>query len=174
MHLHVCAPSMHVQERCLLFIRQRPKSFRLATDIGSSGRFKRNVAAAAGKKSGGKGGGKAGKNSKSGGSRGGGMRKEEAPLTEKESSSARATSSASREPLLVCEDLSKSHDGDTQLFTNVSFTISRGDRLAFVGPNGSGAATPLAQQLRVPHVALAMARVTGSSNSQTTTGDVSL
>lgn len=44
------------------------------------------------------------------------------------------------EPLLVLEDVAKSHDGDTQLFQNVSITVCRGDRLAVVGTNGSGAA----------------------------------
>lgn len=85
------------------------------------------------------------------------MRKEEAPLTDNVSSPPRATSSANKEPLLVVEDLSKSHDGDTQLFTNVSFTISRGDRLAFVGPNGSGVATHLPQYLRLPPMVFAVA-----------------
>ncbi len=42
------------------------------------------------------------------------------------------------EPLLVLEEVSKSHDGDTQLFKDVSFTVCRGERLAIVGTNGSG------------------------------------
>lgn len=47
------------------------------------------------------------------------------------------------EPLLVLEDVAKSHDGDTQLFQDVSVTVCRGDRLAVVGTNGSGAASLL-------------------------------
>lgn len=43
------------------------------------------------------------------------------------------------EPLLVVEDVAKSHDGDTNLFQHVSITVCRGDRLAVVGANGSGA-----------------------------------
>jgi ATPase subunit of ABC transporter with duplicated ATPase domains len=42
------------------------------------------------------------------------------------------------EPLLVAEDISKSHDGQRFLFENLNFTVSRGDRLALVGPNGAG------------------------------------
>lgn len=42
------------------------------------------------------------------------------------------------EPLLVAEDVSKSHDGQRFLFENLNFTVSRGDRLALVGPNGAG------------------------------------
>ena len=42
------------------------------------------------------------------------------------------------EPLLVVEDISKTHDGQRYLFEGVSFTVNRGDRLALVGPNGAG------------------------------------
>ena len=42
------------------------------------------------------------------------------------------------EPLLVVEDISKSHDGQRFLFDGLNFTVSRGDRLALVGPNGAG------------------------------------
>ena len=42
------------------------------------------------------------------------------------------------EPLLVAEDISKSHDGQRFLFENLNFTVNRGDRLALVGPNGAG------------------------------------
>lgn len=42
------------------------------------------------------------------------------------------------EPLLVLEELAKSHDGETNLFQDVSITVCRGDRLAVVGTNGSG------------------------------------
>lgn len=42
------------------------------------------------------------------------------------------------EPLLVVEDVSKTHDGQRYLFENVYFTVNRGDRLALVGPNGAG------------------------------------
>jgi hypothetical protein len=41
--------------------------------------------------------------------------------------------------LLVAEGLSKTHDGDRMLFSSLSFTISAGDKLAIVGPNGAGA-----------------------------------
>ncbi len=62
-------------------------------------------------------------------------------------SAATATSSRTKaapkkrkqvEPLLVAEDISKSHDGQRFLFENLNFTVSRGDRLALVGPNGAG------------------------------------
>lgn len=42
------------------------------------------------------------------------------------------------EPLLVVEDISKTHDGQRYLFEHVDFTVNRGDRLALVGPNGAG------------------------------------
>ena len=42
------------------------------------------------------------------------------------------------EPLLVVEDISKSHDGQRFLFDGLNFTVSSGDRLALVGPNGAG------------------------------------
>ena len=42
------------------------------------------------------------------------------------------------EPLLVAEDISKSHDGQRFLFESLNFTVNRGDRLALVGPNGAG------------------------------------
>ena len=44
----------------------------------------------------------------------------------------------SGEPLLVIEGVGKTHDGDSQLFSDVSLTVCRGDRLAVVGANGSG------------------------------------
>lgn len=103
----------------------------------SAGCGSRDVAAAAGRKS-----GKPAK-TKGGGGRGGGIRKEEQSVTDAVTSPTRATASSTKEPLLVVEGISKSHDGDTQLFKDVSFTISRGDRLAFVGPNGSGKSTLL-------------------------------
>lgn len=43
------------------------------------------------------------------------------------------------EPLLVLEGIAKSHDGDTQLFQDISVTVCRGERFAIVGANGSGA-----------------------------------
>ena len=46
------------------------------------------------------------------------------------------------EPLLVLEDVIKSHDGENQLFKDVSTTVCRGDRLAVVGTNGSGGHAP--------------------------------
>ena len=51
------------------------------------------------------------------------------------------------EPLLVLEDVAKSHDGDTQLFQDVSVTVCRGDRLAVVGTNGSGATSHVSRRL---------------------------
>ena len=42
------------------------------------------------------------------------------------------------EPLLVVENVSKTHDGQRFLFEGLDFTVSRGDRLALVGPNGAG------------------------------------
>jgi hypothetical protein len=46
-----------------------------------------------------------------------------------------------RDPLLTVEGVAKTHDGEAVLFSDVSFTVHRGDRLAVVGPNGSGAHT---------------------------------
>ena len=45
----------------------------------------------------------------------------------------------SREPLLTVDGVTKTHDGEAVLFSDVTFTVHRGDRLAVVGPNGSGA-----------------------------------
>lgn len=50
----------------------------------------------------------------------------------------KAAAASRGEPLLHVEEVSKTHDGKKQLFSNVSFTLHRGDRLAVVGPNGSG------------------------------------
>jgi hypothetical protein len=41
--------------------------------------------------------------------------------------------------LLIAEGLTKTHDGERMLFSNLNFTISAGDKLAIVGPNGAGA-----------------------------------
>lgn len=43
------------------------------------------------------------------------------------------------EPLLTVESMMKTHDGEAILFTDVNFTVHRGDKLVIVGPNGSGA-----------------------------------
>src|ERR1035438_7633605 len=46
-------------------------------------------------------------------------------------------------PLLVsCQSLTKSF-GARPLFDDISLSISDGDRLGLIGPNGSGKATPL-------------------------------
>ncbi|NOU93787.1 ATP-binding cassette domain-containing protein [Paenibacillus sp. LMG 31456] len=42
--------------------------------------------------------------------------------------------------LLTVEKLSKSIDGE-QIFNNISFTINKGDKIAFVGPNGNTKST---------------------------------
>jgi len=55
----------------------------------------------------------------------------------------KAAAASRGEPLLHVEEVSKTHDGKKQLFSNVSFTLHRGDRLAVVGPNGSGKSTLL-------------------------------
>ena len=47
--------------------------------------------------------------------------------------------SGGREPLLTVDGITKTHDGESILFSDVTFTVHRGDRLAIVGPNGSGA-----------------------------------
>ena len=48
-----------------------------------------------------------------------------------------------RETLLTLESVGRTHDGHTQLFSNVSATLTRGERLAVVGPNGCGKTTLL-------------------------------
>ena len=55
-----------------------------------------------------------------------------------------ATRSAKgKETLLTLENVGRTHDGHTQLFSDVSATISKGQRLAVVGPNGCGKTTLL-------------------------------
>ena len=48
-----------------------------------------------------------------------------------------------KETLLTLENVGRTHDGHTQLFSNVSATLTRGQRLAVVGPNGCGKTTLL-------------------------------
>lgn len=40
--------------------------------------------------------------------------------------------------LITAEGVSKSHDGLRILFSELDFTLARGDRLAVIGANGSG------------------------------------
>ena len=54
-----------------------------------------------------------------------------------------AKSTRHRETLLTLENVGRTHDGHTQLFSNVSATLTRGERLAVVGPNGCGKTTLL-------------------------------
>ncbi len=54
-----------------------------------------------------------------------------------------AKSTRTRETLLTLENVGRTHDGHTQLFSNVSATLTRGERLAVVGPNGCGKTTLL-------------------------------
>lgn len=42
------------------------------------------------------------------------------------------------EPLLTIDSMMKTHDGEAILFSDVNFTVHRGDKLVIVGPNGSG------------------------------------
>ena len=52
-------------------------------------------------------------------------------------------STKGKEALLTLENVGRTHDGHTQLFSDVSATINRGQRLAVVGPNGCGKTTLL-------------------------------
>ncbi|KAF8071337.1 yfmR [Scenedesmus sp. PABB004] len=45
--------------------------------------------------------------------------------------------------LVVLEGVRKTHDGEKVLFSNCTFTLAAGDRLAVVGPNGAGKSTLL-------------------------------
>lgn len=45
-------------------------------------------------------------------------------------------------PIINAQDISKAF-GSTQLFQDVSFTVSEGDRIGLIGPNGSGKSTLL-------------------------------
>ncbi|MDW7671133.1 MAG: ATP-binding cassette domain-containing protein [Bacillota bacterium] len=49
--------------------------------------------------------------------------------------------STSGRQVLAAENLSMSWEGESPLFTNVSFTLQRTDRVALVGPNGIGKTT---------------------------------
>ena len=51
---------------------------------------------------------------------------------------AHAAPTAVGEPLLQLEGVSKSHDGLRILFSDLTFTLCRGDRMAVIGANGSG------------------------------------
>ncbi|CAL5223735.1 g6295 [Coccomyxa viridis] len=65
-------------------------------------------------------------------------------VTAKAGRDSQATkSSRPRETLLTLESVGRTHDGHTQLFSNVSATLTRGERLAVVGPNGCGKTTLL-------------------------------
>lgn len=44
--------------------------------------------------------------------------------------------------LITVEDVSKSHDGMRYLFEDLNFSLSRGQRMAIIGANGSGITTP--------------------------------
>lgn len=52
-------------------------------------------------------------------------------------------STKGKDTLLTLENVGRTHDGHTQLFSDVSAIISRGQRLAVVGPNGCGKTTLL-------------------------------
>ena len=49
----------------------------------------------------------------------------------------------------MVEAMTKTHDGETILFSDVNFTVNRGDKLVIVGPNGSGASLASGLQARV-------------------------
>lgn len=51
---------------------------------------------------------------------------------------AAAEAPAGTESLITVQDVSKSHDGLRVLFSDLTFTIRRGDRMAIIGANGSG------------------------------------
>ena len=47
------------------------------------------------------------------------------------------------ETLITLEGVGRTHDGQRQLFSDVTFTLKRGERMAVVGANGSGKTTLL-------------------------------
>ncbi|KAK3256413.1 hypothetical protein CYMTET_34450 [Cymbomonas tetramitiformis] len=56
---------------------------------------------------------------------------------------AAAGAGAAKEVVFWAEGLEKSHDGQRTLFSDLTFTMSRGERLAVVGENGCGKSTLL-------------------------------
>ena len=56
---------------------------------------------------------------------------------------AAAQKSKGGETLITLEGVGRTHDGQRQLFSDVTFTLRRGERLAVVGANGSGKTTLL-------------------------------
>ncbi|CAL8463581.1 g3115 [Coccomyxa elongata] len=52
--------------------------------------------------------------------------------------SAPSQGSKSAQTLLTLENVGRTHDGQTQLFKDITLTIKKGQRLAVVGPNGCG------------------------------------
>ncbi|KAL6746405.1 P-loop containing nucleoside triphosphate hydrolase protein [Haematococcus lacustris] len=55
----------------------------------------------------------------------------------------RAQPSKRGDVLLIADDLGKTYDGEKQLFSSLTFSVVAGEKLAVVGPNGTGKSTLL-------------------------------
>ena len=51
---------------------------------------------------------------------------------------AKAKRAERSDPLIVLENISKTHDGERMLFRDLSLTVQAGDKISLVGRNGSG------------------------------------
>ena len=60
------------------------------------------------------------------------------PARLQSSVAARAAPAIATDSLVTVDAVSKTHDGMRTLFTDLSFTLARGERMAIIGANGSG------------------------------------